>query len=266
MTTALFTGAKHAQIYAKFRPSPPASLISSIITYLEQKINPPFKKAVDIGCGSGQSTIALSPYFETILGLDVSEAQIKQAEELHSSQNIEYQVAKGENLPVSSDSVDLITFSQSLHWFNKNEIFPEIKRVLKPNGVVAAYGYWIPVPKFDDEDKSNRINHLITKKLGSYWDKERYIVQNHYADINLPFKDSHRLSLVQKTSSSLADYMGYLSSWSSYQKLFKEDSEAAEQLLEEIEKKFLAILRKEKSPEELILGLYTDFFMIIAHK
>ncbi|GFU07829.1 putative methyltransferase DDB_G0268948 [Trichonephila clavipes] len=271
MTSALFAGAKHAQLYAKYRLNPPESFINSIVTYLKSKITTPLKKAVDIGCGSGQSTVVLSPYFETILGIDVSEAQIECAKQMHTLSNVEFRVSKGETLPATSSTVDLVTFSQSLHWFNTCEIFPEVQRVLKPNGVIAAYGYWIPIPKINDENKDKKINQLINQylheeRLGSYWDKERYIVQEHYTNISLPFKDKCRLSLVQKTESSLADYIGYFSTWSSYQKLFKEDSEKAEQLLHEIEINLLTILEEQKPSKEISLNLYTDFFMIMGRK
>ncbi|GFQ95641.1 methyltransferase [Trichonephila clavata] len=271
MTSALFAGAKHAQLYAKYRPNPPESFINSIVTYLKSKITTPLKKAIDVGCGSGQSTVVLSPYFDSVLGIDVSEAQIECAKQMHTLSNVEFRVSKGETLPATSSSVDLVTFSQSLHWFNTCEIFPEVQRVLKPNGVIAAYGYWIPIPKINDESKDKEIDQLINQylheeRLGSYWDKERYIVQEHYINISLPFKDKCRLSLVQKTESSLADYIGYFSTWSSYQKLLKADSEKAEQLLHEIEMKLLTILEEEKPSKEISLNLYTDFFMIMGHK
>ncbi|GFY38922.1 methyltransferase [Trichonephila inaurata madagascariensis] len=271
MTSALFAGVKHAELYAKYRLNPPESFINSIVTYLKSKITIPLKKAVDVGCGSGQSTVVLSPYFETVLGIDVSEAQIGCAKQMHTLSNVEFRVSKGETLPATSSTVDLVTFSQSLHWFNTCEIFPEVQRILKPNGVIAAYGYWIPIPKINDENKDKKIDQLINQylheeRLGSYWDKERYIVQEHYTNISLPFKDKCRLSLVQKTKSSLADYMGYFSTWSSYQKLFKEDSEKAEQLLHEIEMNLLTILEEEKPSKEISLNLYTDFFMIMGRK
>ncbi|KAF8782241.1 putative methyltransferase DDB_G0268948 [Argiope bruennichi] len=268
MTSALFSGVKHAQIYAKYRPFPPNDLVKSIITCLKKRCDPPFKQAVDVGCGSGQSTVVLSPYFETVLGLDISEAQIECAKQFNSAKNVEYKVtAKESQLPVTSCSVDLVTFSQSLHWFKEGEIFPEVERILQPNGVVAAYGYWIPIPKLNDKDKNMEINQLITQylhedKLGYYWDKERYIVQSHYSKIDLPFKNTQRLNFEQKSVSTLQDYIGYLSSWSSYQKLLKENPVIAKQLLDEIEKKIIKILGEEKPT----LNLCTDFFMIIGHR
>jgi ubiquinone/menaquinone biosynthesis C-methylase UbiE len=35
--------------------------------------------AVDVGCGTGQSTFNLAPYFKRVLGIDYSDSQIKQA-------------------------------------------------------------------------------------------------------------------------------------------------------------------------------------------
>lgn len=39
----------------------------------------PFGLAVDVGCGSGQGTVLLAPYFTQVLGLDVSPAQLEMA-------------------------------------------------------------------------------------------------------------------------------------------------------------------------------------------
>ncbi|CAL1273061.1 unnamed protein product [Larinioides sclopetarius] len=102
------------------------------------------------------------------------------------------------------------------------------------------------------------INHLITQylhedKLGHYWDRERYIVQGYYSKIDLPFKNTQRLNFQQKFESTLQDYMGYFSSWSSYQKLLKKDPPAAEQLLDEIEKNSatsMASGKKKRRTEE----------------
>ena len=35
--------------------------------------------AVDIGCGSGQVALELSPYFDRVVGIDVSEAMVEEA-------------------------------------------------------------------------------------------------------------------------------------------------------------------------------------------
>ena len=46
--------------------------------------------AVDIGCGTGQSTRPLAPYFENVLGFDISEAQVENAKKEDTPENVEY--------------------------------------------------------------------------------------------------------------------------------------------------------------------------------
>lgn len=45
-----------------------------------------------------------------------------------------------------------------------------------------------------------------------------------------------RMTVIKKSESSLADYMGYISTWSAYQKLCNEDKVQGENLLKDTEK------------------------------
>ena len=54
-----FEGEQHAKEYAKFRPSPPDSLIKYVISKTKKN-----DLALDIGCGSGQMTKLLAPFFK----------------------------------------------------------------------------------------------------------------------------------------------------------------------------------------------------------
>ena len=46
---------------------------------------------------------------------------------------------------VANDTVDLVTVAQALHWYDMDRFNKEVKRVLKPGGVLAAYGYAVPM-------------------------------------------------------------------------------------------------------------------------
>ena len=50
-------------------------------------------------------------------------------------------MAPAENSGIKSATIDLIMIAQALHWFDLNRFYAETRRVLKPNGVLAASAY-----------------------------------------------------------------------------------------------------------------------------
>lgn len=53
----------------------------------------------------------------------------------------------------NDNSVDLVTTAQALPWLNLDLFYKEVRRVLKPNGVFAAYGYGINVLQDESANK-----------------------------------------------------------------------------------------------------------------
>ena len=101
------------------------------------------------GCGSGQGTFQLLEHFKQCLGIDISRAQVKEAQEKASSmevkENVMFLVGDAAELPVESGTVDLVTAAAAWHWFpDKNKFYSECKRVLKQNGCLAVYSYTRP--------------------------------------------------------------------------------------------------------------------------
>ena len=80
-STRQFEEVSHSQIYAKYRPVPPPSLMEQIIAFSgEQKEEKERRErvALDVGCGSGQFTRLLTAHFSRVLATDVSRAQVDQ--------------------------------------------------------------------------------------------------------------------------------------------------------------------------------------------
>jgi len=48
------------------------------------------ERAFDVGCGSGQSTTFLAPYFHKVIGTDISESMIQQATTSNKLPNVTY--------------------------------------------------------------------------------------------------------------------------------------------------------------------------------
>tara|TARA_R110002110_G_scaffold415836_1_gene657270 strand:+ start:34812 stop:35537 length:726 start_codon:yes stop_codon:yes gene_type:complete len=98
------------------------------------------KKVLDIGCGAGILTEALSNHGADVLGIDMSEAAIQAAKQHSENLNtaIEYQSISAENLAESHASqYDIITCLECLeHVPDPTAILAACQKLLKPNGLL----------------------------------------------------------------------------------------------------------------------------------
>lgn len=119
--------------YARFRPTYPAALFAWLAT-----IAPDRELAWDCAAGNGQATLDLAQYFTRVIATDASRAQIEAAP---PCPNVEYRVAPAEASGLSTATISMITVAQALHWFDQDRFHAEVRRVLKPEGVLAAWTY-----------------------------------------------------------------------------------------------------------------------------
>lgn len=92
-----------AHIYAAGRPDC-SELVSNIIRRIAGVLEPvPY--AVDVGSGTGISTMALAPLARTVIGVEPSPAMLKRARQ---AGNVTYRLGSAELLPVEDRSCDLI--------------------------------------------------------------------------------------------------------------------------------------------------------------
>lgn len=115
-----------AERYAKYRPYFHPLVIEKIKTHLN--IQKPIGFALDVGCGSGQSTVALKEIAQFVIGIDVSAEMLDFAE---GNSRIQYVQALAEEIAIKDEAADLITTSLAYHWFNQKRFFAEARRVLK---------------------------------------------------------------------------------------------------------------------------------------
>ncbi|XP_078509908.1 putative methyltransferase DDB_G0268948 [Lissotriton helveticus] len=156
-----FERKEHSSIYQKYMIREPEEMRSIIFSYLEKKKNP-CGLAVDVGCGTGQSTHFLAAHFQKVVGIDISESQIQEAKSFVSAPNLDFIVGCAENLPFDDNSVDLITSSVAAHWFNIKEFLREGDRVLKPSGCLALYSLH-PHYELYYKDCSQRITDALNE-------------------------------------------------------------------------------------------------------
>jgi SAM-dependent methyltransferase len=197
---------KQASDYAKFRPQYPPELFK----YLGG-IAPQRKLAWDCGTGNGQAAVALASVFERVVATDASEAQIANAE---AHARVEYRVAPAENSGIETATIDIITVAQALHWFDLDRFYAEVKRVLKPSGIIAASAYNLLkiAPAIDEI-----VNRYYYEIVGPFWPPERELVEN-FADLPFPFHKIDPPEFEMTARWNLEQLMGYLRTWSATQR------------------------------------------------
>jgi SAM-dependent methyltransferase len=95
-----------------------------------------FQRALDVGCGTGQSSIALAAVADQVAAIDPSEGMLKHAS---LRPNIAYQLGVAERLDFGAGEFDLVSAGSALHWFDQDRFFAQCQKVLAPAGLLAVY-------------------------------------------------------------------------------------------------------------------------------
>jgi SAM-dependent methyltransferase len=209
-----------ARSYATFRPAYPAALYDFIMT----KVNDT-KAAWDCACGNGQVAKDLSARFEKVYATDHNENQLANAVK---KENIIYSLTAAENTPFADQQFDLVTVGQALHWFDRPAFFNEARRVLKPGGVIATWGYSL---LSINKEIDHTINHFYTRIIGPYWDKERKLIDEQYKTVEFPFQKIDVPEFEFSFEWNVDELIGYISTWSSVQKYIEQNNSDPLQLI-----------------------------------
>lgn len=200
-----------ASLYSKFRPVYPEALIDDIVSLSTQR-----KNCWDCGTGNGQVALLLSRHFDQVYATDISEQQLRHAQ---NTSNIQYSIARAEQSELPANLFDLITVAQAAHWFDLAAFYKEVERVAKDGCILAIWGYGLL--RFHQE-LDRKINLFYKQIVGPYWDEERKQVEGHYADLFFPYDLIHLSGTYEITKDfTLADIRGYLSTWSSVKRFIE---------------------------------------------
>jgi SAM-dependent methyltransferase len=96
----------------------------------------PFARALDLGCGTGLSSMALTELARSVVAVDVSRTMLYEAS---THPNVSYLAARAEELPLSSGAFDLATLGCAFHWCEPDEVFAELRRVLSEEALLVIY-------------------------------------------------------------------------------------------------------------------------------
>lgn len=209
MSKDLFS--QQSAIYAKYRPGYPPALVEYILQFV------PGRDTVwDCATGNGQAAVELAHHFRLVEATDISEAQLLNAVKLPA---IRYSVSSAEQTTFPNKTFDLITVAQAYHWLDFSAFESEVKRVLRPSGVVAVWGY--SLARCEDKEIDEQLQDFYKNTVGPYWDAERKFIDNHYRDIPFPYNELPSKEFFIEQHWTLQDLSGYLNTWSSVQHFIK---------------------------------------------
>jgi SAM-dependent methyltransferase len=200
----------HAGMYHEARPTYPPALFDWLAT-----LAPARDLAWDAGCGNGQASVELAARFARVFASDPSATQIANAE---ARANIDYRVEPAEQSTLADASADLVTVAQALHWFDHARFDAEVRRVLKPGGVFAAWAYAdCRVDAAVDVVK----DRVFVDLTGPYWPPEREHVDTGYRLLAFPYEAIAAPPFEMIAMWTLAQFLAYLRSWSATQRYLK---------------------------------------------
>lgn len=193
-----------AALYSQFRPTYPRELFDWI-----REIARKHETVWDCATGSGQAAVGLADVFQGVIATDASKKQIAMAEP-HPC--IEYRVATASDSGLADSSVDAVTVAQAIHWFDHDSFYREVRRVLKPDGVIVVWGYGDPVI---DDPRLDRIVYDYNRgTIEKYWRPERDLILAGLRTIPFPFREIETPTLTMEQSWTLPELAGYMRTWS----------------------------------------------------
>ena len=151
----------------------------------------------------------MAAWFDRVIATDASVEQISQAA---PHDKVEYRIASAESSGLPSQSADLVTVAQGLHWLDPAAFFAEAKRVLRPGGAIAVWCYGDPI--LDTAELHEILHRFNRVTIEDYWLPERDLVLDGYRSIEFPFSEIETPEFKLTRDINLAQLMGYVRSWS----------------------------------------------------
>lgn len=117
-----------AEAYVAHRPNYPDEAARWLVGGRPAKI-------LELGAGTGKLTATLCALGHDVVATEPDQAMLSELRK--AAPRSRPVLARAEDIPLPSSSVDVVVAGQAFHWFDQERSLPEIARVLRPGGVVA---------------------------------------------------------------------------------------------------------------------------------
>jgi SAM-dependent methyltransferase len=150
--------------YGKHRPGPPASFYSRLQAL---GVGVPGQRILDLGTGTGLLAREFAKNGAIVSGTDIAAGQIEEATRLAKDAGLtcDFHVASSETQPFPSATFDCITAMQCWLYFDQEKTVAEVKRLLRPGGVLMISHFsWLP-----RLDEIARASESLVLKFNPLW-------------------------------------------------------------------------------------------------
>jgi len=122
----------------------------------------PFMRVLDVAAGTGRMSRTVAPFVREVVAVDITKGMLEVGKEQAQKagiQNIEWITANAQEIPLSSESFDLVVARLAVHhWLHPQPIVNEMARLCKRGGNVVLID--IIVPDTYSEELGQRYNYL----------------------------------------------------------------------------------------------------------
>lgn len=140
-----------------------------VFDYIKDKI------VLDIACGEGYGSNLMSQRAQYVYGVDIDLETISSAKHKYNKENLSFKTGRADLIPIETNSIDIVVSFETIEHHDKHEeMMLEMKRVLKPGGIII-----ISTPdKYFYTDKRNFNNEFHVKEL--YREEFTSLINNHF--------------------------------------------------------------------------------------
>lgn len=148
-------------LYVATRPNYPEALFQEIVN----RVPLPHNRALDLGAGTGLSTLPLCPWFNQVIAVEPNEGMATNLR--HLSPKIEVRQCSMEDFNETPESIDLITLGNTLYWLDGSVVEKKVLNWLRQEGILAVYRYGVPrLPE--------SIQGILDTELTEHWHSFRH--------------------------------------------------------------------------------------------
>ena len=138
------------------------------------------KFVLDIASGEGYGSKMLAQTAHKVTGVDISQEAVSHAQEKYQASNLEFRLGSCSGIPLDDASVDVVVSFETIEHHDEHEaMMQEIKRVLRPDGVLV-----ISSPdKLEFSARFGSTNAYHVKEL--YRDEFVKLLASHFKNLSI---------------------------------------------------------------------------------